>query len=60
VAGSDGYDNVSTRQSNHDDVNVSMNPEESPDRLAAFGLTGIDIDIDQGEYDFRFRARKAH
>jgi SAM-dependent methyltransferase len=58
MAGSDGYDNMSTRQSHHDDVFVPVNPDELPDRLAAFGFT--DVDIDQGEYDFRFRARKAH
>jgi SAM-dependent methyltransferase len=56
VAGSDGYDNEGTRESHHDDLFVPMNPDELPDRLAAFGF--IDVEIDRGEYDFRFRAAK--
>ena len=56
LVGSDGYDNEGTRQAHAGDLFVPLDPETLPGRLGAIGFS--DTEIDHGEYDFRFCARK--
>jgi SAM-dependent methyltransferase len=57
LVGSEGYDNEGTRQGHVDDVFTPLDPELLPARLASVGFAGVEIN--HGEYDFRFCARKA-
>jgi SAM-dependent methyltransferase len=57
IVASDGYDNEGTRLRHADDLFVPLDLEVLPDRLLGIGFT--EIDIEPGEYDFRFRARKS-
>jgi SAM-dependent methyltransferase len=56
LVGSEGYDNEGTRRGHVDDVFVPLDPELLPDRLATVGFGGVEIN--HGEYDFRFCATK--
>jgi SAM-dependent methyltransferase len=56
LVGSEGYDNEGTRRGHVDDVFVPLDPELLPGRLAAAGFGAVEID--HGEYDFRFCATK--
>jgi SAM-dependent methyltransferase len=56
LVGSDGYDNESTRQAHTDDVFVPVDPQTLAQRLGAVGFG--DVAIEDGEYNFRFCARK--
>jgi SAM-dependent methyltransferase len=56
LVGSDGYDNEGTRQAHVDDVFVPLDPGTLAQRLGAVGFHTVEID--HGEYDFRFCARK--
>ena len=56
LVASDGYDNEGTRQHHIDDLFVPLDPAALPDRLGSIGFT--QVGVEQGEYDFRFVARK--
>jgi SAM-dependent methyltransferase len=56
LVASDGFDNEATRLRHADDLFVPLDPQVLPDRLSAIGFA--EIDIEPGEYDFRFVARK--
>ena len=55
-SGSEGYDNERTRRAHVGDQFVPVDPEELPRRLEAIGFTGAEVE--HGEFDFRFQARK--
>ena len=56
LVGSEGYDNERTRRAHVGDQFVPVDPEELPRRLEAIGFTGVEVE--HGEFDFRFQARK--
>ena len=56
LVGSEGYDNERTRLAHVGDQFVPVYPEELPRRLEAIGFTGVEVE--HGELDFRFQARK--
>ena len=56
LVGSEGYDNERTRHAHAGDQFVPVDPEALPRRLEAVGFTAVEVE--PGELDFRFQARK--
>ncbi len=56
LVGSEGYDNERTRLAHDGDLFVPVDPDELPQRLEAIGFTRAEVE--HGEFDFRFQARK--
>ena len=56
LVGSEGYDNERTMRAHVGDQFVPVDPQELPRLLEAIGFTGVEVE--HGEFDFRFQARK--
>ena len=56
LVGADGFDDEGTRQAHTDDVFVPLDPGGLAERLGVIGFR--DVQVEYGEYDFRFCARK--
>jgi SAM-dependent methyltransferase len=56
LVGSDGYDNEQTRAAHEDDTFVPLDRDTFAHRLESLGFE--DVRIEDGDYDFRYAARK--